>query len=112
MLKVRGIGAHQYRVFHIGLSGQAVDIVVERGAMRSGKTASYTDTQDWLEEHYGFWPPSSWIAHCKEIYGLFPADSPHRLGAKRVKRCPPDKQPAIAAASRHFGMLGPDSPGR
>ena len=76
------------------------------------KQAPILRSGTWLADNYGFRPTSTWIAHCEEVHVLSAPDSPYRLGDKRVTCCPPDKQPAIAAAFRHIGMLGPVRQGR
>jgi len=66
--------------------------------------ATYPQIAEWVKAHYGFVPKSCWIAHCKELNGLPVKRAPNR-GPNRIVPCPPDKQPPIERAFRHFGML-------
>lgn len=68
-------------------------------------TATYKDIQQWVKENFGFVPQTCWIAHCKEKNGLPLHSAPNRLGAARVKPCPPQKREAIEKAFRHFGIV-------
>lgn len=67
--------------------------------------ATYAEIQTWVKAKYGFQPKTCWIAHCKELYGLVRHDAPNRRGPLRTHPCPPEKQPVIQAAFRHFGMI-------
>ncbi|GIW42173.1 MAG: hypothetical protein KatS3mg076_2750 [Candidatus Binatia bacterium] len=67
--------------------------------------ATYVDIQVWVKEHYGFWPSTAWIAHCKEMFGLEVKPARNRKPGGRAYPCPPDKVEAIRAAFEHFGML-------
>jgi hypothetical protein len=65
------------------------------------RTATDQEIQKWIVRQHGFTPQSHWIAHCKELCGLVNG-APER---REWEQCPPDKQPAIKQALRHFGML-------
>jgi len=66
------------------------------------QTATDQEIQKWVVRQHGFMPQSSWIAHCKELVGLaVPASAARPEG----QLCPPEKQPAIKQAFRHFGLL-------
>jgi hypothetical protein len=56
-------------------------------------------------------PPEPWVedrdlldAHCKELWGLTAAAADSR---RDWQMCPPELQPAVLQAFRHFGMLPP-----
>jgi hypothetical protein len=71
----------------------------------SGQLATYQEIQQWVREHHGFVPETSWIDHCKEIHGLPLDGAPNRQVEEEFESCPPEKVPAITQAFRHFGML-------
>jgi hypothetical protein len=64
--------------------------------------ATDQEIQKWVAREHGFIPQSSWIAHCKELYGLTVAPSESRHD---WQTCPIDKRPAIKQALRYFGMI-------
>ncbi len=60
--------------------------------------ASDQEIQKWISRQHGFVPESTWIAHCKELFGLsVPGTSANE------NPCPTEK--AIKQAFRHFGLL-------
>lgn len=67
---------------------------------------TYRQIQKWVGEKYGWQAKPCWIAHCKELNGLPLRRAHNREGANRTIPCPPNKQPVIEAAFRHFGMIG------
>jgi len=67
--------------------------------------ATIKEIQDWVKEHYGFKPKSCWIAHVKELCGIYVKPSWNRQGEERMNPCPPEKRPAIEEALRRLGMV-------
>jgi hypothetical protein len=65
--------------------------------------ATDEEIQKWVARQHGFIPQSSWIAHCKELFGLTVAAAESRHD---WQECPTDKQAAIKDAFFYFGMLG------
>ncbi len=69
--------------------------------------ASYTEIKEYIWENYGLKIPSAYIAQVKrklgmevrENYNLSKQESPRR------SHCTPEKEEAILAALKHFGML-------
>ena len=63
------------------------------------------EIQEWVFQHHGLKIAACWIAHCRERCGLTAtaADSRHNW-----QMCPPEVQPAIKQAFRHFGMVPPE----
>ena len=61
------------------------------------------EIQKWVARQHGFIPQNSWIAHCKELFGLTVAAAESRHD---WQECPTDKQAAIKDAFFYFGMLG------
>jgi hypothetical protein len=70
------------------------------------ESATYQDTQKWVQQEFGLKPKTCWIAHCKEIYGFPLVTAPDRQGEEPIEPCPPEKRPAIKKSLHHFGMLG------
>ena len=64
-------------------------------------SATDQEIQKWVVRKHGFLPHRDWIAHCKELCGLITATPEHGDS----QQCPPNKQPAIKQAFRHFGLL-------
>ena len=67
--------------------------------------ATYKDIQVFVQRKYGFVPKTCWIAHVKEINGLPTRGAHNRRTSKRQVPCPPDKQPLISDALRHYRMI-------
>jgi len=67
--------------------------------------ATYKQIQSWVKNEYGFVPKTCWIADVKHKSGLPMRKAPNRKGSERVYPCPPEKEKAVRAALRHFGML-------
>ncbi len=67
--------------------------------------ATYNEIQNWVKEHYGWIPKTCWIAHCKELNGLPVKPASNRESKERLVLSPENKQAAIEAAFRHFGMM-------
>ncbi len=71
--------------------------------------ATYSQIREWVQRNHGWTiQHDCWIAHCKELAGLNPRRAWNRSQPNRSDPCPPDRQPAIIAAFRHFGMLPDD----
>ena len=66
---------------------------------------TYKQIQSWVRRQYGWTPETCWIAHCKELSGIPVTPAWNRQDGERAKPCPLDKQEAIFAAFRHFGMI-------
>ena len=63
------------------------------------------EIQKWVFQHHGLRVENYWIAHCKELCGLTAdAAQPRR----DWQMCPPEVQPAIKQAFRHFGIFPPE----
>ncbi|HEY5156701.1 MAG TPA: RNA methyltransferase [Anaerolineales bacterium] len=67
--------------------------------------ATYVQIQEWVAQHYGFVPKTCWIADIKGKSGLSMRKAPNRKSANRVYPCPSEKESAIFAALKHFGMI-------
>ena len=67
--------------------------------------ATYTQIQQYVQQHYGFLPKTCWIAEVKENSGLPMRKAPNRQGAERLNPCPEEKAEPIRSAMRHFGMI-------
>ncbi len=67
--------------------------------------ATYKKIQTWVKKEYGFVPKTCWIADVKEKAGLPVRKAPNRQDGERVYPCPAEKEEAIRAAFRHFGMV-------
>ena len=67
--------------------------------------ATYMQIQDWVKARNGRVVETCWIAHVKSIHGLPVRQSPNRKGEDRAVPCPPNKQPWIEQALRHFEMI-------
>ena len=67
--------------------------------------ATYAEIHKYVRSTEGFDPKTCWIAHAKELNGLPVRPAWNRTSRKREVPCPPDKQPAIERALRHFGMI-------
>ena len=68
--------------------------------------ATYKQIDLWTKKNHGFTSKPCWIAHCKELAGLNPRIS-HRRYDPDVRQvpCPPEKQPYIMSAFKHFEMI-------
>jgi hypothetical protein len=78
------------------------------GAEPSGVTPrriTYIEIQAYVRARHGFTPKTGWIAHVKEMNGLSLRPTHNRGTDARVTACPPERQPAIEEALRHFGMV-------
>ncbi len=62
-------------------------------------SASEQEIRNWVLRQHGLTVEPGWIAHCKELCGLSAA------AATTIRPCPPEIQPAIKQAFRHFGLL-------
>ena len=69
----------------------------------------YSLIQDWVRSNCGWAPKTCWIAHCKELAGLPVRRAWNRRSDERAVPCPAEKQTAIFAAFRHFGMIAAGS---
>lgn len=68
--------------------------------------ATYKQIQEYVKDNYGFVPKTCWIAHMKEIYGIYVKNAPNRISPdNREKPCPIDKQKYIKKAFEHFNMI-------
>ncbi len=68
--------------------------------------ASYAEIRNYVEQNFGFYPKSCWIAHMKELCGLPVKISNNRYDvSKRTNPCPDDKQYAIRKAFQYFNMI-------
>ncbi len=68
--------------------------------------ATYKQIQEYLKYNYGFVPKTCWIAHMKEVCGIYVKKAPNRISPdKREKPCPIDKQKYIKKAFEHFNMI-------
>ena len=55
--------------------------------------ATYKQIQEYVKYNYGFVPKTCWIAHMKEVCGIYVKKAPNRISPdKRKKPCPIDKQ--------------------
>ncbi len=70
--------------------------------------ATYKQVQQWVKTNYGWLPKTCWIAHVKELNGFPLRAAPNRYGPERMVPCPSEKQHAIEAAFRFFGVLRHD----
>jgi hypothetical protein len=71
--------------------------------------ATYKQIQEYVRSQTGIFPKSSWVAHVKSDLGLPVRNAANRFSPdERRVPCPPEKRPAIVAALRHFGMIGPN----
>jgi hypothetical protein len=77
-------------------------------AKQDGMLQSVTnqEIQQWVFRNHGLKIETNWIAHCKELCGLAAAAADSR---RDWQMCPPEAQPAIEQALRHFGMLPPET---
>jgi hypothetical protein len=62
------------------------------------------EIQKWVLQHHGLRIKTYYIAHCKELCGFTAAANSRRNWQMR----PPEVQPAIKQAFRHFGMFSPE----
>ena len=69
------------------------------------ESATYQDTQKWVQQEFGLKPKTCWIAHCKEIYRLQLIAAPNRQGEEPTYLGSSEKRPAIKKAFQHFGSL-------
>jgi hypothetical protein len=67
--------------------------------------ATYKEIQTYIKQQYGFACKTCWIADMKDKCGLHPRRSHRRIAEDRKYPCPADKEQAILAAFRHFGMI-------
>lgn len=71
--------------------------------------ATYQEIRTHIQAQNGFVPKSCWIAHVLAEHGKTRRAAPNRIEpTRRAHPCPPSKRPAIEAALRHFGMIGPE----
>jgi len=68
----------------------------------SRQSVSPQEIQNWVREQHGFTPELTWIAHCKELYGI----PVHVLISRPGRRALPGRQRiAIKHAFQHFGLM-------
>jgi len=67
--------------------------------------STYREIQKYVKQRFGFQPKTCWIAHVKELNGVPTRIVWNRAGRNREVPCPHEKQPAIEAALRHFGVI-------
>jgi hypothetical protein len=68
--------------------------------------ATYKDIQGYVKNKYGISVKTCWIAHAKEILGLYPKIASNRYDRNsRTNPCPAEKLPLITNAFKYFGMI-------
>jgi hypothetical protein len=68
--------------------------------------ATYKEIQDYIKQKHGYSVKTCWIAHMKEVCGLYPRISPNRHSQNvRVHPCPTNKQGDLKQAFKHFNMI-------
>ena len=92
------------------ISSQHIEIDLaldELDTTAAEKTATYSQIQAYVEEHFGLKVSPLYIAQVKRKFGIIERDSynkPKNADAKQPK-CPPEKERAIAETLRFFGMI-------
>ena len=67
--------------------------------------ATYKEIQRDIKQHGGPSVKTCWIAHVKELNGLFVRKTPNRHGVGRKHPCPINIRPIIEASMIRLGML-------
>ena len=70
------------------------------------QSATVQEIQKWVFRNHGLQVETDWIAHCQELCGL---TEPAAAERREWEICPPEIQPALKQAFRHFGMLPPEA---
>jgi hypothetical protein len=52
--------------------------------------ATNLEIQKWVARQHGFVPETAWIEHCRQLFGIIPAQSP-----EHANPCPPEYQTAL-----------------
>ena len=92
------------------ISSQHIEIDLaldELDTTAAEKTATYSQIQAYVEEHFGLKVSPLYIAQVKRKFGIIERDSynkPKNADAKQPK-CPPEKEKAITETLRFFGMI-------
>ena len=71
-------------------------------------SATYAEIKAWIQEHYnGMKVSSLYVAQIKDKHGLEKRENYNKAKKPDVKvpQCPPEKEEAIEAALKHFGMI-------
>ena len=73
----------------------------------AGGKASYREINEWIQEQYGFKVSSLYIAQVKDKCGLEKRENYNHAKSEggKVPKCPPEKEEAIMAAFKYFGLL-------
>lgn len=69
--------------------------------------ATYAEIKEWVLKEYGLKVSTLYVAQVKQKHGIIEREcynKPKTEGGK-VPHCPPEKEAAIEAALRHFGMI-------
>jgi hypothetical protein len=68
--------------------------------------ATYKEIQTDVKKHHDISIKTCWIAHVKEINGLYLKKAPNRISpSSRMYPCPKDVLPIIEESMKRFGML-------
>lgn len=75
--------------------------------IRVKSEATYTEIKEWVWKEYGLKVSSLYVAQVKQKHGIKERECYNRpkTDEGKVPHCPPEKETAIEAALKHFGMI-------
>ena len=82
------------------------EISLDQGKFVPDEKPTYGNIKKWVKENYGFNVTSLYIGQIKDKAGIKERQN-YNIGSGegRVPNCPPEKEEAIMAAFRHFGLI-------
>ena len=106
-----GHSGHVETVALLGWKGEKQDYMyfdyeADHHIPRDGK-ASYREIKEWILKEYGLKVSSLYIAQIKSKCGMDKRENYNlsKEDGKKAPECPKEKEDAIMAAFKHFGMI-------
>ena len=84
-----------------------IDVDVEEMLQEKRGQATYPQIKEYVLEHSGLKVSNLYIAQVKQKCGIIERENYNKPKSEDTKQpqCPPDKEEAIRAALKHFGMI-------
>ena len=83
-----------------------VKLDIDKINFKLGKTATYQEIKDYVEDKFGMKVSTLYISQVKAKCGIIERECYYKgKEGHRVPKCPKDKENAILDAFKHFGMI-------